>query len=49
MKDTERQIRKGLREAKDFICLDLKSYLVTLAIALRMPIGSVKANIIKRY
>ena len=47
MTPKEREIRKMLREEKEIYCMDLMAYLQTLAISIRMPLGSSKAKIIK--
>lgn len=43
----EKEIRKMLRNEKEIFCLDLNAYLMTLQISISMPLGSVKAKIIK--
>ena len=49
MDKKEREIRKLLRTQEQIVCLNAGGYITTLAISLRMPIGSVKAKIVKGY
>jgi len=49
MKITKNGIKRLLKKNIDIYCLSLSQYLLYLDIAIKMPVGSVKARIKKAY